>query len=983
MIDGIRPDRALRTVSEPTPRKLLPGGYATATVRIAQRTLVVAASLASLACGNDASTGRGSQGAQGGQGASAGNQTGGGGGAGAAVSGGVAGVPAGGAANGGTATAGTAGMAGSDTAGSSGVGGSQGGSGGSAGMPAVPSPRSRTLLDQDWRFRKGDPSGTTSLGYASSTVKAFVLPTGNPFVKNAGDRATRPSGNLGDGVSYIGETFDDSTWTSVQVPHDYAIAGPYTTSVSGSMGHLPSPGAVWYRKSFMLGAEDEGKSIFLDIDGAMSFSLVWLNGTFVGGWPFGYASFRLDLTPYAKQGANAIAVRLETPTPAGSNWDQGSSRWYPGGGLYRNVWLVKTAPVHVGQWGTYLTTPQVSATSANVSLNVTVDNDSAMAATVSVATSVYELDASDRRSAEPVAMIAPVELQVPADGQATADTMGTIANPKLWGVPPSGTPNRYVAVTTVTQGSDIVDAYETPFGVRTLTFSANNGFSLNGARVQMQGVNNHHDLGALGAAINTRAIERQFELLAEMGCNALRTAHNPPAPEVLDLADRKGFLVMDEVFDVWEQQKAALDFHLIFADWHEQDLRAFVRRDRNHPSVVMWSTGNEIGEQGAGAAGGTLATQVNAIAREEDPTRPTVSGMNSATSTSQFAAAFDIVGLNYQGSGVRDGPPQYPVFHSAFPSKFIVGTETTDAYSSRGVYTFPVEASTGVPVSSTAGQDNTNRQVSSYDLYHASWSYPPDTEFASLDTYNYVGGEFVWTGFDHLGEPTPFDQSRSSYCGILDLAGFKKDRFYLYQARWRPDHPMVHILPHWTWPDRVGQNTPVHVYTSGDEAELFLNGQSLGRKRKMAGQYRLRWDTVTYAAGELGVVAYKAGTQWATATVQTVGSATKLLAAPDRAMVAADGKDLSFVAITVADAENRLVPRSMNPITFAVTGPGEIVATDNGDPTDTVVFSSRDRRAFNGLALAIVRTRAGQAGSIVVTATSQGLTQASTTITAQ
>jgi beta-galactosidase len=454
---------------------------------------------------------------------------------------------------------GMAGLAGSDSAGSGGDGGSQGGSGGSAGTPAVPSPRSRTLLDQDWRFRKGDPSGTTSLGYASSTVKAFVLPTGNPFLKNAQDRATRPSGNLGDGVTFIGETFDDSSWQSVTLPHDYAIAGPYTNSVSGSMGHLPSPGVVWYRKSFTLAAEDEGKSIFLDIDGAMSWSLVWLNGTFVGGWPFGYASFRLDLTPYAKQGANAIAVRLETPVPAGSSWEQGSSRWYPGGGLYRNVWLVKTAPVHVGQWGTYVTTPQVSATSASVSLAVMVNNDSAQAASVSVATSVFELDTNDRRSAQAVATIAPVDLQVPAGGQATANTMGSIATPKLWGVPPGGTPNRYLAVTTVTQGGTVVDAYETAFGVRTLTFSANNGFSLNGTRVQMQGVNNHHALGALGAAINTRAIERQYELLLEMGCNALRTAHNPPAPEALDLADRKGFLVMDEVFDVWEQRRVRLD----------------------------------------------------------------------------------------------------------------------------------------------------------------------------------------------------------------------------------------------------------------------------------------------------------------------------------------------------------------------------------------------------------------------------------------
>ena len=626
--------------------------------------LAVVASRVGVACGNDTSNRAHDGGNQGGQAASAGAANGGGAGV-SGNSGGVAGTAGAGPANGGAAATGMggsdagsgaagAGSGGNDAAGSGGVGGSQGGA---AGMGGVPSPRSRELLDRAWRFRKGDPSGTTNLGYASSTVKSFVLPTGNAFVKDPQARATRPSGNLGDGVAFIGETFDDSSWESVTLPHDYAIAGPYTNQVSGSMGHLPSPGVVWYRRTFTLAAEDAGKSVFLDIDGAMSFSLIWLNGTFVGGWPFGYASFRLDLTPYLKPGAsNAIAVRLETPVPAGSNWEQGSSRWYPGGGLYRNVWLVKTAPVHVGQWGTQLTTPQVSASSASVRLAVTVDNDSAQTATVSVATSIFELDASDRRSAQPVATIAPVELAVPADGSATADTMGSIASPKLWGVPPSGVPNRYLAVTSVTQGSVVVDAYETPFGVRSLTFDANSGFSLNGARVKMQGVNNHHDLGALGAAVNRRAIERQLELLLELGSNAIRTAHNPPAPELLELADRMGFLVMDEVFDVWEDQKAALDFHLIFPDWHEQDLRAFLRRDRNHPSVVMWSTGNEIVEQGAGATGGALAAALNAICREEDPTRPTVSGMNSATPTSQFAAAIDTVGLNYQGTGVREGP---------------------------------------------------------------------------------------------------------------------------------------------------------------------------------------------------------------------------------------------------------------------------------------------------------------------------------------
>jgi len=603
--------------------------------------------------------------------------------------------------------------------------------------------------------------------------------------------------------------------------------------------------------------------------------------------------------------------------------------------------------------------------------------------TVSIATEIFELDAAGARSATAVAAIAPVDLVVLAGLAAATNTTGAIANPKRWGTPPTQTPNLYEAVTTLTRAGTVVDVYETRFGVRTLEFDPNQGFLLNGEHVKMNGVCDHHDLGALGAAFNTRALERKFEILAEMGSNAIRTAHNPPAPELLEIADRKGFLVMDEAFDVWEDGKADLDHHLFFPEWHEQDLRALLRRDRNHPSVVMWSIGNELVEQSDAVAGPALGQELTTICHEEDPSRPTVAGMNSANANSPFPGPIDSVGLNYQGSGVRGGPPEYPDFHAAFPQKFVVGTETTDAYSSRGVYLFPVASGSGEPAAGSSGVDNASRQVSSYDLYFADWSYFPDAEFRSQDIYPYVGGEFVWTGFDYLGEPSPFDSSRSSYSGIIDLAGFKKDRFYLYQAYWRPDLPMVHILPHWTWPERTGQVTPVHVYTSGDEAELFLNGTSLGRKAKAPNEYRLRWDNVVYQAGELGVVAYKDGAQWATATVLTAGAASKLLLAPDRSTIAADGRDLSFVTLTVADSEDRMVPRAMNAISFQVTGPGEIVATDNGNPTDMTLFSSPERNAFNGMALAIVRATPGQTGQIVLTASAQGLAPASVTMVAE
>src|SRR3954469_17585276 len=852
----------------------------------------------------------------------------------------------------------------------------------------------RRLLVEDWRFTKDDPPDlATSLLYdvrpqpvargaapptlptpsEPSVIKRWILPTGNAFVKDPGRRAIRPAGNPGGDTAYVAPGFDDRSWRIVRVPHDYAIEGPFSATGGGGMGRLPSAGVSWYRTHLNIPANGLGRSFFLDADGAMSYSVAWLNGQLVGGWPYGYASFRLNLTPYVKFGSdNVLAIRLDNP-PA-------SSRWYPGGGLYRHVWLVDTAPVHVAQWGTVITTPDVSASSATVALAVTVDNDSAARASVAIETEIFELGPDDRPRGRAVATVAPSDLVITARSSATTAIRVAIPNPKLWGVPPHQRPDRYVAVTTVRQGADVVDVYDTRFGIRSIRFDPNSGFFLNGEHVKLNGVCNHHDLGALGTAINVRALQRQLELLAEMGCNAIRTSHNPPAPELLDLTDKMGFLVMDEAFDQWARQKTTLDYHLLYADWHEQDLRALIRRDRHHPSVVMWSIGNEVGEQAAAESGAGLARELTAICHEEDPTRPTITAMNSAPATSPFAAPIDLVGLNYQGAGLFRGSPQYPVFHQNFPGKLVVGSETAAALSSRGVYTFPVADAPGAPASVNGGEDTEGRQVSSYDVYFAPWAYAPDKEFAAQERYPFVAGEFVWTGWDYLGEPTPFDASRSSYYGIIDLAGFRKDRFHLYQSVWRPAQPMAHIVPHWTWPDRVGQITPVHVYTSGTEAELFLNGTSLGRKTKQPFEYRLRWDEVVFEPGELRVVAYKSGQQWATDSAVTAGDAAQLMVSSDRSAIGSDGKDLAFVTITVTDRNGRMAPRAMHAIQFEVSGPAEIAATDNGDATDMTPFSSTSRKAFNGLALAIVRATPGRLGNVTVLARSEGLREGRTTI---
>ncbi len=875
--------------------------------------------------------------------------------------------------------------------------------------------RERLPLNADWRFQLGDPAGNTvDLRYdvrpevrdrrddgpadarpqdaekiaadAATVLKPWILPTGNAFIKDPARRHAWPAEKWTGDVAYLRGDFDDREWRRLNLPHDWAIEGPFIeTGDVGGMGRLPSWGIGWYRKKLDIPASDAGKSIFLEIDGAMSYAAVWLNGELVGGWPFGYSSWQVDLTPYVNFGGeNQLAIRLDNPPS--------SSRWYPGGGIYRNVWLTKTQPVRVAQWGTQVTARDISPESATVDFNVTLDNAQAQSANVAVTTEFYALDEDARRTGAAVSAIKHGNVAVGARASVTIEGSFVLAKPRLWGPPPTQTPHRYVAVTTVTQDGREIDSYETRFGIRELRFDPNSGIHVNGERIQIKGVNQHHDLGALGAAFNVRAAERQLEILREMGCNAIRMAHNPPAPELLELTDRMGFLVVNESFDVWERRKTPLDFHLIYPDWHEQDMRALVRRDRHSPSVIMWSIGNEVGEQYTAEAGAAVAKRLQDIVREEDP-RPTTSAMNYAKPDMALPAVVDLISLNYQGQGIRDTPefegterirtpPMFPAFHAKFPDKVIVSSETASAFSSRGIYLFPVTSETSAPVRDGRGGDSKNRHVSSYELHAVDFGASADKVFASLERHPYVAGEFVWTGWDHLGEPTPYYGSRSSYCGMIDLAGFKKDRFYLYQSHWRPDHPMAHLLPHWTWPERVGEVTPVHVFTSGDEAELFLNGRSLGRKKKGDYEYRLRWDDVVYEPGTLEVVAYKNGAKWATDTVKTAGPAAKLEVSVDRSAIDADGRDLAFVTVRIVDANGLPVPRADHRIAFNVDGPGEIVATDNGDPTSFEPFQASTRKAFSGLCLAIVRAKAGETGRFTVTAASDGLAAAATAIDA-
>jgi beta-galactosidase len=814
------------------------------------------------------------------------------------------------------------------------------------------------------RYLRVTVGSTPPTQWASISELRALDANGNPLKPVAPAATTNTSPSAAD--------FDDSQWRKINLPHDWAIEGPFRIDLENETGKLPWPGIGWYRKVLNLTTADQGKAIFLDFDGAMSQSKIFVNGQAAGEWPYGYASFRVDITRFVKWGApNAIAVRLDNPAR--------SSRWYPGGGIYRHVWLVKSPPIHFAHHGVFATSENITANSADVVVNT-------------------ELQGADR----------PAELKVvhellDASGKRVASTSSPastltarmqVKSPTLWD---TKNPYLYTLRSTLAKGSEKIDSRDTLIGIRKAEWKPD-GFYLNDQRIQIKGVCNHHDLGPIGAAFNERAAERQIELLKEMGCNSIRTSHNPPAPQLLDLCDRMGMLVLDELFDAWSVAKKPNDYHIHFDAWHERDVANFIRRDRNHPSVIAWSTGNEIPEQGDPGKH-SISTDLSNLMRKHDPSRKITNGCNDlGAAYNGFAETIDIFGLNYP---VRQ--PNLPAeLHSKKPQLPIINTETSSCVSSRGSYYFPATWD--------KGGGSFEFQVSSYELYAPGWANRPDLDFELLDRNPFIAGEYVWTGFDYIGEPTPYNQdstyalnfqnpeerkkaledlkkignrppSRSSYFGILDLCGFPKDRYYLYQAHWRPDFPMAHILPHWNWQERIGQITPVHVFTSGDEAELFLNGKSLGRKKKEPFTYRIVWEKVKYQPGELKVVTWKKGKEWAKAERSTTGQATQLLATADRPEIRADGNDLAYITVTIADAKARLVPRSMDRLHFKIAGPAEIVAVCNGDATNHESLQGTTMPAFNGLCQVIVRGKPGSPGTATLSVASGKLPAAKVTLT--
>ncbi len=685
-------------------------------------------------------------------------------------------------------------------------------------------------------------------------------------------------------------------------------------------------------------------------------SQVWINGTSLGTRPYGYTSFEYDLTPYVTfGGSNVIAVKV--------NNNQPNSRFYSGSGIYRNVWLTKLGPVHVPYDGVFVSTPSVSTGSATVSVATDVQNQGSSSASATVTATILGASGATVTSADSAATA------VAANATSTITQMLTVSSPQLWSV---ASPNLYQVRVDVKVGGAIVDTYVTPLGFRTVAFDANAGFSLNGQNMKVRGVNMHHDLGALGSAVNYRAIERQVQILKSMGVNAIRTAHNPPAPELLDISDRLGMLVLDEAFDTWTQTKTANDYGLYFAEWAQQDIQAMVKRDRNHPSVFLWSIGNEVG-------GSTTATATNLKnwVLAVDSTRPLTWASNkmggphvSEGDDRNVAKLLDVAGYNYAPYA-----GDYDADHSAQPTWKLMGTETSAAVRSRGIYHTP--AST---ITKATSQSSADRQCSSYDNEAAGFGDTAQNSYSYDASRAFVAGSFIWSGFDYIGEPTPYSSwpSKSSYYGAIDTAGFPKDVYYFYKSRWTTA-PMVHILPHWNW--SAGTTVTVYVYNNCDSVELFLNNTSQGSKTMSSSTLRGEWS-VAWASGTLRADCKVGGSVVASDQVTTAGAAAKIALAADRTTINADGRDLCFVTGDIQDGSGGFVPTASSSVSFSVSGPGQLVGVDNGNPVDTTSYKGTGRQAFSGKVLAIVRST-GTPGTITITASSSGLTASPLTVTAQ
>lgn len=785
--------------------------------------------------------------------------------------------------------------------------------------------------------------------------------------------ATRGSFNtnwkfhLGDVKNAYEPGFNDQGWRNLNLPHDWSIELPFDKdSPTGTGGGALRGGIGWYRKVFKIDPPAREKMIYIEFDGVYRNSEVWINGHYLGKRPNGYISFRYELSRYIKYGEdNIIAVKVD-------NSLQPDSRWYSGSGIYRNVWLDMQHKVHVDHWGTFVRTVSIKPDSATIQVETKIRNDYDENKKVRITTGIYDKDKK---------LVAITWNEVNAIHGAAIPVIQTIkiAKPHLWSV---DDPYLYTVGSMVEVDNLRADIYITTTGIRSFEFDINKGFILNGRPVKIRGVCNHHDLGALGAAINTRALERQLEILKAMGCNGIRTSHNPPAPELLDLCDRMGFIVMDEAFDIWKKQKTAYDYHLDWDEYHYRDLTDQLLRDRNHPSVFMWSVGNEVGEQWGDSSGRTIARELVSIVKAWDSTRPVVTANNEANTWNQViqSGAFELIGYNYNHPG-------WEKFHERWPGKKFIVTESVSALETRGHYDkVPFDTIRRWPKrwDLPFNEGNPDFTVSAYDHVSTPWGSTHEETLKIFEKYDHISGMYIWTGFDYLGEPTPYPwPARSSYFGIIDLAGFPKDVYYLYQSLWT-NQPVLHIYPHWShrtplgnWSNRDTVDV-VAYYNNADEVELYLNGRSLGKRKKEGDKLHAKWR-VPFKTGTVRAVSRKAGKTVLTKEIKTAGKPAKIILQPDKDTINADGTDLSFVKVIVADKDGVMIPDADHLISFTVEGGGFIAAVDNGSPTSHESFKASQRKAFYGLALAILQSN-GEKKDIKLIATSAGLQGASVTI---
>jgi beta-galactosidase len=765
---------------------------------------------------------------------------------------------------------------------------------------------------------------------------------------------------LGDAANAQQPEFDDSNWRNLDLPHDWSIEGKFDKDNPAGVGGGALPGGIgWYRKTFSIPEFEKEKLVFVDFDGVYRNSEVWINGHYLGKRPYGYSSFRYEITPFIKFGSekNIIAVKVD-------NSKQPNSRWYSGSGIYRNVWLVTTNKIYVDHWGTFITTPEVNKKSAAVSIQVKIKNAFAENKIVKVTTIIF--DKKNNKVAESNS-----ENEIPGSSEFQFTQQIKINNPELWDIQ---NPYLYKAISYVGSGGKSFDDYATTFGIRSFNFDIEKGFSLNGKQIKINGVCNHHDLGCLGAAINTRALERQLEILKEMGVNGIRTSHNPPAPELLDLCDRMGFIVMDEAFDMWKKKKTDFDYSLDWDEWHKRDLEDMVLRDRNHPSIFIWSIGNEIIEQWD-STGIEMTRELVSIVKNLDKTRPVTTNMNDPQPNNFLfkSGALDLVGFSYHQQ-------DFEAFPKNFPTQKFIGSETVSALASRGFYDMPSDSIRRWPIRWDLPFDkgNPGNTCSSYDNCSAPWGSTQEETLKLIKKYDFLSGQYIWTGFDYIGEPTPYTwPSRSSYFGIVDLAGFPKDAFYLYQSEWT-DKPVLHIFPNWNSENFInwkqGEDVDVWAYTNCEEVELFLNDKSLGSKRKTGDDLHLMWR-VPFSPGTLKAIGKTGGKEILIKEIKTAGTPAKINLEADRKIINSDGKDLCFITVKILDDKNVFVPYADNLVNFEISGEGKIIGVDNGLQTSLESFKANHRKAFNGLCLVVIQSQRN-AGKIFLKASSEGLQSA-------